>query len=75
MDGDLARAANGETGKELPRLVESHRIPYAALVAEPRTGAPKEVENLYREFIEARAEMMETAMKALIAGKATLTDD
>lgn len=75
VDGDLARAANGETGKELPRLVESHRIPYAALVAEPRTGAPNDVANLYRKFIKARAKMVETAMKALIVGKATLTDD
>lgn len=58
-------------------MVESHRIPYAALVAKPRSGRPRDadVETRYREFIKARAEMMETAMKALIAGKATLTDD
>lgn len=77
VDGALARAANGEAHEELPRLVESHRIPYAALVAKPRSGGPRgaSVETRYRKFIEARAEMMETAMNALIAGKATLTDD
>jgi len=77
VDGALARAANGEAHEELPRLVESHRIPYAALVAKPRSGRPRDadVETRYREFIKARAEMMETAMKALIAGKVTLTDD
>ena len=77
VDGALARAANGEAHEELPRLVESHRIPYAALVAKPRSGGPRgaDVETRYRKFIEARAEMMETAMNALIAGKETLTGD
>lgn len=76
-DGDLAQAANDEAGKELPRLVESHRIPYAALVAAPRSDASRgrDVERRYRKFIEARAKMMATAMKSLMTGKATLPDD
>lgn len=76
-DGDLARAANGETGDELPRLVASHRIPYDALVAAPKAGAPRaaEVERLYRAFIEARARMMHRAMEALAKGQGSVVDD
>lgn len=67
VDGDLARAAGRAAGDELPRLVASHRIPYGALVAAPRAGAPRaaETQRLYRAFIEARARMMRRAMEAL----------
>lgn len=77
LDGALARAANGATGDELPRLVESHRIPYEALVAAPRADAPPaaEVERLYRAFIRARARMMHRAMVALAKGQASVGDD
>lgn len=76
-DGALARAASGATGDELPKLVESHRIPYGALVAAPRAGAPHaaEVERLYRAFIEARARMMHRAMQALEKGQGSVVDD
>lgn len=76
-DGALARAANGATGDELPRLVESHRIPYEALVAAPRADAPAaaEVERLYRAFIGARARMMHRAMVALAKGQGSVRDD
>lgn len=76
VDGDLARAANGKAGEELPRLVESHRIPYADLVAKPRIGTAtaSDVASRYRQFIRARAKMIGRAMKDLIDGNATLTD-
>ena len=72
VDGDLARAAGRAAGEELPRLVASHRIPYDALVAAPRAGAPRaaETQRLYRAFIEARARMMRRAMEALATAEA-----
>lgn len=71
-EGPLARAAEGATGDELPRLVASQRIPYGALVAAPRAGAPgaAETQRLYRAFIEARARMMRRAMEALATAEA-----
>ena len=77
VDGALARAANGATGDELPRLVASHRIPYGALVAAPRAGAPRaaETKRLYRAFIAERARMMHRAMEALAKGQASVADD
>lgn len=77
VDGALARAANGATEDELPRLVASHRIPYEALVAAPKAGARRatEVERLYRAFIAERARMMHRAMEALAKGQASVADD
>lgn len=73
-DGALARAANGEAGRELPQLVHSHQIPYRPLVEPPRPGIPQaaEVQRLYRAFIEARAKMLARAMKDLVGGQATV---
>lgn len=76
-EGALARAASGETGRELPQLVLSHQIPHDALVASPRAGAPRgaEVQRLYHAFIAARARMMHRAMEALAKGQASVADD
>ena len=58
------------SGCELRELVETHVIPFDELSSEPKGNNSEnpDVERIYREYIKARARMMEKVIKKLVNG-------